>query len=76
MDQDRGRNNRNPWRALAVVGVVGTNLAIFLLIGIWFGKKMDTYFHSSPIFLIAGMVVGFTLGVWSVVGLIKPFLGD
>ncbi|TCS83411.1 AtpZ/AtpI family protein [Tepidibacillus fermentans] len=76
MNQDSGQDNKNPWRALAVVGVVGANLAIFLLMGIWSGKKLDIYFHSSPIFLIIGMIVGFVLGIWSVIGLIKPFLGD
>jgi len=76
MMQNSGQDNKSPWRALAVVGVIGVNLAIFLLIGLWVGKKVDAYFHTSPIFMIIGMVAGIAFGIWSVIGLIKPYLGD
>lgn len=76
MTQNQDPKNQNPWRALAVVSVIGVNAAIFLLVGLWIGKKVDLYLHTSPVFLIIGMIVGIIFGIWSVIGLIKPFLGD
>lgn len=66
----------NPWKAFAVVGVVGIELSILLLVGVWIGKKLDAIYQTSPIFLIIGMLLGLATGIWSVVRLIKPFLGD
>ncbi|OEF99835.1 hypothetical protein BHF71_01280 [Vulcanibacillus modesticaldus] len=66
----------NPWHAMAVVGVVGTELATLLIIGVWLGRKVDSYFQTSPIFLIIGIFSGFVLGIWFVIRLIKPFIED
>lgn len=74
--ENKGNNNLNPWKAFAVVGVVGIELAILLLAGIWIGKKIDMIYHSSPIFLLVGIVFGLSIGIWSIVKLIKPFLGE
>lgn len=71
-----GKNSNNPWKAMGLMGVVGIELSLFLLGGIWLGKKIDTYFNSAPIFLIIGMVLGLLIGIWSIAVLIKEYLKD
>lgn len=66
----------NPWKAMGLVGVIGIELAILLLGGIWLGMKLDNHFNTAPIFLIIGMLLGLSIGIWSVVAFIKPFLKD
>lgn len=75
-DKSNGGNSSNPWKAMGLVGVIGIEIAIPLLLGVWFGRKADQYFDTAPIFLIIGIVLGFTIGIWSVANLIKVFLKD
>ena len=70
------RNSNSPWRAMGVVGVIGVELAVLLLLGLWLGKKLDMLLQTSPIFLILGMLLGLAIGVWSVIRIIKTYLGD
>jgi len=74
MGGNNDHHDSNPWQALAVIGVIGIDLAISLLVGLWIGKIIDNWLQTSPIFLIIGMFVGLATGIWSVVTLIKPFL--
>jgi len=70
------RNSNSPWRAMGVVGAIGVELAVLLLLGLWLGKKLDMLLQTSPIFLILGMLLGLAIGVWSVIRIIKTYLGD
>ncbi len=76
MDNNNKKKQINPWRAFGLVGVIGIELAALLLIGIWVGMQIDQALQTSPLFLIVGMLLGFMIGIWSVVKLIKPFIGD
>lgn len=72
-----GNNKKiNPWRALGLAGTIGIELSVLLLLGIWLGNKLDQSLNTSPIFLIIGMILGLFIGIWSIVKMIKPFLGD
>lgn len=66
----------HPWQALAVIGVIGIDLTVSLLIGLWVGKKVDQWLNTGVVFMMIGMFVGFAAGIWSVIHLLKPFLGD
>lgn len=68
--------NSDPWKAMGLVGVIGVEIAIPLLVGVWLGRKADQYFDTAPIFLIIGITLGFAIGIWSVANLIKIFLKD
>lgn len=59
---------------MGLVGAIGIELAILLMAGIWLGGKADQYFGTNPLFLIIGIVLGFTIGIWSIVNLIKEIL--
>jgi len=76
MGKERKNKQINPWRAFGMVGVVGVELSVLLLLGIWLGKQADQYFGTTPVFLIVGMVLGLIIGIWSVIKLVKPFIGD
>ena len=80
LDEIGNANNSNsppnPWKAMAVVGVIGIELAVLLLAGIWVGKQLDLYFQTSPTFLILGIFSGFAVGIWSVIKIVKPYLKD
>lgn len=70
------RNDQNPWRALALVSVMGIDLAVFVLLGFWAGKWLDRQLQTEPIFLIVGIILGMIVGVGIIIRLIKPFLED
>ena len=38
--------------------VIGSELAILILAGIFLGNKLDLYFDTLPIFTIIGVIVG------------------
>lgn len=71
-----GGSDSNPWKAMVFVGTIGIEIAIPLLAGIWLGRKADYHFDTAPIFLIIGIILGFTIGIWSVANLIKIHLKD
>lgn len=66
----------NPWKAMGLVGVIGVELAVLVLAGIWLGKTVDSIFQTSPVFIIIGIFSGFAVGIWSIVKIVKPFLKD
>lgn len=66
----------NPWKAFMFVGVIGVDLAVCTIAGSWLGKTLDSHFGTSPLFLLLGLLLGMTIGVYSIYRLIKPFLED
>jgi ATP synthase protein I len=59
--------------AFAFAGM-GTTVAGCVAAGVVLGILADNHFHTSPAFLIVGLVVGVGAAVASVVGQIKRFL--
>ncbi len=66
----------NPWKAMGLVGVIGVELAVLVLAGIWLGKTVDSILQTSPVFIIIGIFSGFAVGIWSIIKIVKPFLKD
>lgn len=69
-------NQDNPWRAMALVGTIGVELAVLVYIGYWLGNKLDNILGTSPLFLIVGIFIGLGLGVFSIIKLVNTFLKD
>jgi len=69
-------DRENPWHAVALVSVISIDLAVFTLIGIWLGNKLDATFTTAPLFLICGLLLGLTAGVFSVTKIVKKYLED
>ncbi len=69
-------DRENPWHALALVGVISIDIALFVTIGVLLGNKLDAVFGAAPLFLIIGVLLGLALGILSVSIMIKKHLGD
>jgi ATP synthase protein I len=68
--------NQNPWRAFALVGAIGVELAISVMLGVWLGNWLDERFHTAPLFLILGIFLGLGVGIFAIIQLIKKYTGD
>lgn len=66
----------NLWRAAAIVSVIGIDLAIFFLLGVALGRWLDRIFHTAPLFLIVGILVGLAGWVVSLLPIVKRLAGD
>lgn len=61
---------RGPWRAVALVSGIGTQLAGSVLIGLYVGRQLDRLWGTSPWMFLAGLLTGLAVGIWGVVRLI------
>jgi len=66
----------NPWKAVALVGMISADLAVSVLVGVWAGNWLDRKFGSAPLFLILGLFLGLGAGILLVLRAIKQFNGD
>ncbi|WP_416828097.1 AtpZ/AtpI family protein [Ectobacillus polymachus] len=65
--------NKNPMKAYALMTGVLSSLVGPILVGIFGGKWMDSYFGTLPLFLIIGLLLGMTAGVYAMTRLIQQF---
>lgn len=68
--------NNNPLKMIALVSVIGMDLAISVIAGFFGGRYLDGLFGTAPLFLLVGFLVGLAAGIYSIFLLIKPFLGE
>jgi F0F1-type ATP synthase assembly protein I len=61
----------NIWPTLAIIGQVGLIIAIPVSILAYFGHKLDLRFHTSPLFLLAGMGLSLLLSSLAIYQMIK-----
>lgn len=45
----------------ALVGTIGGYVALCILVGLGLGLLLDSFLHTTPLFLIAGVVIGFVV---------------
>ncbi|WP_126428854.1 AtpZ/AtpI family protein [Brevibacillus marinus] len=64
----------NPWQAIALVSVIGVDLAICVLAGFWVGRYLDRWLQTDPWLMLLGMLAGLAAGVYSVYLLIRSYL--
>ena len=56
--------------------VIGSELAILILAGIFLGNKLDLYFDTLPIFTIIGVIIGSIRGFSLMFKLLKRLNKD
>ena len=64
----------NPWRAVGLVSVIGADLAVCVVGGVFLGRYIDRLLSSSPWFLLVGLLVGLAVGIYSVYRLVRGYL--
>jgi F0F1-type ATP synthase assembly protein I len=64
----------NPWQAFTLVTLIGTDLAVCVVAGVLVGKYIDGKYHTSPLFLMVGLLAGLGIGVYSVYRIIRKYL--
>jgi ATP synthase protein I len=64
----------NPWQAIGLVSLIGVDLAVCVVAGVWLGKYIDRMYATGPWFLMLGLLVGLGVGVYSVYRLIRTYL--
>jgi len=64
----------NPWRAITLVTLIGVDMAICVIAGVFLGKYLDGLFASNPLFLMIGLLAGLGIGVYSVYRIIRGYL--
>jgi ATP synthase protein I len=71
------QNNRNPFKAMALMSAILSQLVGSTLIGIFSGRWIDRHLGTEPIFLITGLLIGLAAGTYSMSVSIRHFFsGD
>jgi|HigsolmetaAR203D_1030402.scaffolds.fasta_scaffold00481_3 F0F1-type ATP synthase assembly protein I len=68
-DPHAGRDN--PWKTVALLGFVGFDLVVCMFSGYWLGRGMQSWFGGSPLWIVAGIMIGFAAGVAAIILIIK-----
>lgn len=68
------KKNFDKLQAISLVGQVGYTICIPLLIFIGLGAFADDQFHTGPIFVLTGVILGILVSFYSLYQLLKPFL--
>lgn len=61
--QNRGRPGPNPWGMLAA----GSQLVVYVLAGVLFGRWLDARWNTGPWFLLTGTMAGIGVGLYNLI---------
>ncbi|KIY22470.1 MULTISPECIES: AtpZ/AtpI family protein [Mesobacillus] len=68
---------RHPFQAMALMSAILSQLVGSILIGIFSGRWLDRTFGTEPLFLLLGVLIGLSAGVFAMLRLIQHFFsGD
>jgi ATP synthase protein I len=62
-------------KGLMFVGLIGIDLAITTIGGFWLGRWLDRSLNTAPLFLIIGVLLGLAVGIFSLIPMVKSFIG-
>jgi F0F1-type ATP synthase assembly protein I len=69
-------NGKRPYKAMALMTGILSQLVGCILIGLFGGKWLDEAVGTTPLFLIIGLFLGLGTGVFGMIRLISKFSGD
>ncbi|MCS7460006.1 AtpZ/AtpI family protein [Paenibacillus doosanensis] len=69
------RFDDDPWRAVALVSAIGADLIVCMLAGYWIGNLLRDWTGGQSIWLVAGIMFGFFVGVFSVILILRKYTG-
>ena len=66
----------NRWAAALRLTGIGFYIAACILLGILGGLWLDNRFDKSPLFVVAGLLLGLALAGYGVYRMIRPLIDD
>jgi ATP synthase protein I len=70
------KQNRNPFKAMALMTAIVSQLVGMTLVGLFGGMWVDQQIHTTPLFLVIGLLLGLGAGVYSMIQLVNRYLGE
>ena len=70
------QKSRNPYVAMGLMSAILSQLVGSILIGIFVGRWLDRLIGTEPLFLILGLFLGMTAGIFAMTSLIKHFFQE
>ncbi len=67
------QNNRHPFRAMALMTAISSQLVGSILIGIFAGKWLDRVINTGPLFLVIGLLLGLAAGIFAMLRTIRQY---
>lgn len=67
------QNDRHPFKAMALMSAILSQLVGSVLIGIFSGRWLDRLLGTEPLFLIIGLLLGLAAGVYAMLRLVQHF---
>jgi ATP synthase protein I len=64
----------NPWRAITLVSLIGADLAVCVIAGVYLGRYVDSLLATKPWFMMIGLLAGLGIGVYSVYRIVRGYL--
>jgi ATP synthase protein I len=67
---------RHPFQAMAFMSAIVSQLVGSILVGVFGGKWIDKKFHTDPIFLVIGLLLGLAAGVYAMLRLSRQYFSE
>jgi F0F1-type ATP synthase assembly protein I len=68
-----GRKSRHPFRSMALMSIILSQLAGSILVGLFLGKWLDEKTGTEPLFLVMGLLIGLGAGVFAMLRSVRQF---
>ncbi|WP_338450217.1 AtpZ/AtpI family protein [Niallia oryzisoli] len=65
--------NRRPFKAIALMSAILSQLVGTILVGIFLGRWLDGLIGTAPLFLILGLLAGLATGIFAIFRTIQHF---
>ena len=69
-------NKNKGMQALALTTTISMEIAITVTLGFWGGRFLDRHFGTEPWIMVAGVLLGMGLGIFSIIQTLERFFKD
>lgn len=70
------KKHENPWQMVAILGTIGMEILFLTVGGAWLGRQLDAIYHSKPICLLIGILLGLGFGFASAAFTMKKYMQE
>ncbi|MBN6885042.1 ATP synthase protein I [Cytobacillus horneckiae] len=65
--------DRRPYKAMVLMSAILSQLVGSILLGIFAGRWLDRVVGTEPLFLIIGLLLGLSTGIYAMLRLVQQF---